>query len=661
MKNIVTIVLSLVLAAAIIFGLVLYGKYADTKDALLISEEKMSELNEKVIQFDQETSALHDQIEKDAEYLSELKKTKVRVEELENATSLKDKALSEFEEKLQNLEKQFKEGKIAKEALRAELSAKDDLTKGLQVQLSDLEGEKALAETKMSQLKGLYDTKLTELANAKRCISELDATINVKNQDLLSFEERLRDLGNQLEGEKKAKAGLETELSYRDATTAELQEKLKSSQARILYLEGEIAKGKGEIEDIQRQLSDLETEKAIAASKMDQLKSSHDVKSMELKSAKERISELENTISVKNQRLSSLEEELNNLEKQLEEGKKAKAALQTELAYRDAVTSKLQEKLEESQSRIMFLEDVINKSKSEIEGLQYQLSELRGDNALALTKIDQLKSSYDVKSMELKSANERISELENTISVKNQRLSSFEEELNSLEKQLDEAKNTKMALEAELSYRDAATAELQEKLKSSRSRILYLEGEIAKGKNEIKRLQLQLSNIEGEKANDEIKIAQLKTTYEKLVSDLQKQIENQEVTIKTFEEKISVTFVDRILFEFGKAKISPQGRKILGKIGNTLKNVRGKQIRVVGHTDDVPISPGYHYKFPSNWELSAARAASVVNYLQNEQGLDPANLEAVGRSFYEPIASNETAKGRAQNRRVNIIIVPKGE
>ncbi|MBE9571018.1 MAG: hypothetical protein IMF11_10345, partial [Proteobacteria bacterium] len=185
MKNIVTIVLSLVLAAAIIFGLVLYGKYADTKDALLISEEKLSELNEKVIQLDQETSALNDQIEKNTERFKELENAKERAVELEN-------------------------------------------------------------------------------------------TIKVKNQGLLSFEERLHDLGRQLEEEKKAKAAIETELSYRDATTTELQEKLESSQSRILYLEGEIAEGKGEIEEIQHQLSDIETEKAIAVSKLDQLKSSYD-------------------------------------------------------------------------------------------------------------------------------------------------------------------------------------------------------------------------------------------------------------------------------------------------------------------------------------------------------------------------------------------------
>ena len=570
MKNIFTIVLSLVLAAAIIFGLVLYGKYADTKDALLISKGKLSELNEKIIQLDQETSALNDQIEKDTERFKELENAKKNIEELENMISVKDQGLSEFEEKIHNLESDFEEVRKANEALF-------------------------------------------------------------------------------------------TELSSRNAEAMELKEKLEDSGSRTTFLEDEIAKGKKEIEGFQYQLSEMSGEKDKVEAKMAQLRSLYDGDLSELNNANERISELESASNNKDQKLAEFEEKLQNLEKQLEEEKKAKAALETELSYRDATTTELKEKLKSSQSRILYLEGEIAKGKGENEEIQRQLSDLETEKAIAVSKMDQLKSSYDVNSMELKSAKERISELENTVSVKEQGLSKFEERVHDLEKQLEDEKDAKAALETELSYRDAATKELQEKLKSSQSRILSLEDEIAKGKSEIERLQLQLSNIKGEKDNTEIKIGQLKTTYENLVSDLKKQIENQEVTIKTFEEKISVTFVDRILFEFGKAKISPKGRMILGKIGNTLKNVQGKQIRVVGHTDDVPIAPGYHYKFPSNWELSAARAASVVNYLQNEQGLDPANLEAVGRSFYEPIASNETSKGRAQNRRVNINIVPKGD
>ena len=144
-----------------------------------------------------------------------------------------------------------------------------------------------------------------------------------------------------------------------------------------------------------------------------------------------------------------------------------------------------------------------------------------------------------------------------------------------------------------------------------------------------------------------------------MVSELEKQIQNKEVTIKSLEDKVSISFVDRILFDFGKASISPEGRKILTKVGNILKNVQDKQIRVVGHTDNVPISEEFKWKFPSNWELSAARAAAVIRHFQEKTGIGPENMEAVGRSFYDPIASNETRVGRAQNRRVNIIIAPR--
>ena len=149
--------------------------------------------------------------------------------------------------------------------------------------------------------------------------------------------------------------------------------------------------------------------------------------------------------------------------------------------------------------------------------------------------------------------------------------------------------------------------------------------------------------------------------YVDLVNDLKKQIQNHEVTIDTFQKKISVSFIDRILFKTGKATITSEGEKILRKVGKTLKNVQDKKIRVVGHTDDRLIIPRFRYKFPSNWELSAARAARVIRFFQNEAGLDPTTMEAVGRSFYDPISSNDTAKGRALNRRVNIIIAPSFE
>lgn len=159
----------------------------------------------------------------------------------------------------------------------------------------------------------------------------------------------------------------------------------------------------------------------------------------------------------------------------------------------------------------------------------------------------------------------------------------------------------------------------------------------------------------------EVQVKQMKSTYDTLVSDLKDQIQKQEVTIKEFHEALSLNFVDRILFEFGKADLTPEGEKILKKVGEALKNIKGKKIRVTGHTDPIPIRRDYQYKFPSNWELSAARAASVVRYFQEEIGLDPNDMEAVGRSFYQPEVSNDTKEGRARNRRVEVLIAPQME
>jgi chemotaxis protein MotB len=133
---------------------------------------------------------------------------------------------------------------------------------------------------------------------------------------------------------------------------------------------------------------------------------------------------------------------------------------------------------------------------------------------------------------------------------------------------------------------------------------------------------------------------------------------DQEVTIKTFKQEITLTFVDRVLFDFGKATISPKGRAVLEKVGDVLKDVHDRRIRVIGHTDNIPIQLQYREKFPSNWELSAARAAAIVRYFIRKNEMNPTVLEAVGRSYYDPVASNETEEGRAQNRRVEILIAP---
>lgn len=169
------------------------------------------------------------------------------------------------------------------------------------------------------------------------------------------------------------------------------------------------------------------------------------------------------------------------------------------------------------------------------------------------------------------------------------------------------------------------------------------------------RLELQIANVSKAKEQE---IDRLKATYDTLMADMKAEVEQGQVTITKLADRLSVSLVDRILFPSGEADITPAGLKVLQRVGNVLKNAENKIIRVEGHTDNINISDKLTYKFPTNWELSTTRASNVVRFLQETVLIDPTRLEAVGLSEFHPVASNATAKGRSQNRRIEIALLP---
>lgn len=153
------------------------------------------------------------------------------------------------------------------------------------------------------------------------------------------------------------------------------------------------------------------------------------------------------------------------------------------------------------------------------------------------------------------------------------------------------------------------------------------------------------------------RLAEIQGTYDELVDKLESEIQRGEVTITELKGKLTVNVVDQILFDSGKAELKPDGIQVLQRIGDILNSAVGKDIQVEGHTDNVPISPRLQEKFPSNWELSTARATTVLHFLQDQVGVSGERLSAVGYGEYRPIASNDDAAGRRQNRRIQIILV----
>ncbi|MDI6601747.1 MAG: OmpA family protein [Thermoanaerobacteraceae bacterium] len=128
---------------------------------------------------------------------------------------------------------------------------------------------------------------------------------------------------------------------------------------------------------------------------------------------------------------------------------------------------------------------------------------------------------------------------------------------------------------------------------------------------------------------------------------------NNSIQVSIDERGILIRFLDTALFDTGKADIKPQAEVILNNVGEIIKKAN-KPIRVEGHTDNVPI---HNEKFPSNWELSTARATNVVRYFIEKLNMNPPMLSAVGYGEYHPVADNNTVEGRSKNRRVDIIII----
>lgn len=166
------------------------------------------------------------------------------------------------------------------------------------------------------------------------------------------------------------------------------------------------------------------------------------------------------------------------------------------------------------------------------------------------------------------------------------------------------------------------------------------------------------------KPEQEMKIKKLTTQVEELehakrmLEDrLAREIADKQVLLEQTSRGLVITMANDILFDSGKAKLKSNAHEVLRKIASVIKEAAPERsVGVEGHTDSVPIK---HSGWKSNWELSAARATNVLHYMIDECGMEPQKMSAIGYGEYHPVDTNDTRAGRAVNRRVEIIILPK--
>jgi chemotaxis protein MotB len=214
------------------------------------------------------------------------------------------------------------------------------------------------------------------------------------------------------------------------------------------------------------------------------------------------------------------------------------------------------------------------------------------------------------------------------------------------------------AMQAQLETLVADVNALREKIRADEGTLTQKEAELRAVRGRLLETQALVDELSTSKKKLEAAKAELEKKsgeYEQLASALQGEIEAGRVELMQLRGRTTVKMTDKILFASGSATIGADGRLALRKVADALRSLQGKAIRVEGHTDDVPTNASG--PFPTNWELSSARALAVVRFLQ-ETGIDPTRLSGVGFGEFQPIRPNDTPEGRSLNRRIEITLVP---
>jgi chemotaxis protein MotB len=250
----------------------------------------------------------------------------------------------------------------------------------------------------------------------------------------------------------------------------------------------------------------------------------------------------------------------------------------------------------------------LNKLQDQYDEAVAQRDKLQSDYNATKSSLSNLKASYDAleknSSSEIAKNAQKNRELLAQLEAKEQALATENERLKNLKKELDARSNRVQELESVIAAKDAKMNQLKDAISKA------------------------LTNFEG-----------------------------KGLTVEQRDGKVYVSMENKLLFSSGSWAVGSEGRSAVNQLGNVLADNPDIAILIEGHTDNVPYAG--NGQLSGNWDLSTKRATAIVNILRENSSINPENLTAAGRGEYAPIASNETAAGKAKNRRIEVILTPK--
>lgn len=233
----------------------------------------------------------------------------------------------------------------------------------------------------------------------------------------------------------------------------------------------------------------------------------------------------------------------------------------------------------------------------------------------------------------------------------------LQEEYNTTRASYEKLKTSYDALEANsssaLAENSKRNRELLAELDAKEKALLTEKERLEKLQQDLAARSKRVDELESMIAAKDAKMNALKNAISKALVNF----EGKGLTVEQREGKVYVSMENKLLFNSGSWAVGPEGKRAVQQLASVLAENPDIAVLIEGHTDNVPYNGSG--QLTDNWDLSTKRATAIVHLLKENPGIDPQNLTAAGRGEFAPVASNDTAEGRAKNRRIEVILTPK--
>ncbi len=342
------------------------------------------------------------------------------------------------------------------------------------------------------------------------------------------------------------------------------------------------------------------------------------------------------------------------------------------------------------------LQQVVQEREAAVAQLQEEkqgLEEVAGRNEMEVNQLQQEKEvientlrSKDSTVVQLQEANEKLKiDIEGQEQVKERNLNDYKKELQELYSQVNNLASLSGAKPVNFSgfegdevnfdnlaqaFRNVrSTLETQiddfSKLRSQNDQLEEALQKLEARLQNVERLKKELEKVRADREAQEAKLAKVRhevQTVGREIDRITKALEDKfgkSLRVTQHQDRLVLTMLGQILFKSGQAKLTPLGLDIMKQVGEVLATLPNKNVQVEGHTDNNPIYGRLQQQYPTNWELSTARATTVLRFLIEQTGMNPQDFSAAGYAETRPAVDNNTEEGRAQNRRVEIVLYPE--